>query len=100
MYVAYWTIPRLPINNDWWNIYLALQSRIITLRPDPHGTIRAMFTRMPCNDVQSKAWLEAEKSDRKTQQELLRKQFTDAGWQAGRILDAMDQAPDFYFHAI
>lgn len=100
MYAVYWTIPRLPSDNDWWNIYLALESRIITLRPDPYGTIRAMFTRMPCNDAQKKAWLEASKSDRQTQEELLRREFADAGWQAQRLLDAMDQAPDFYFHVI
>ena len=100
MYVVYWTIPRLLSDNDWWNVYQALESRIITLRPDPHGTIRAMFTHMPCNDAQKKAWLEASKSDRQTQEELLRKEFADAGWQAQRLLDAMDQAPDFYFQAI
>ncbi|KAI9808349.1 MAG: hypothetical protein M1827_007498 [Pycnora praestabilis] len=100
MYVVYWTIPRLPNDNNWWNIYLALGSRLISLRPDPHGTIRAMFTRMPCDDAQEKAWLEASKSDRQTQEELLRREFADAGWQTQRLLDAMDQAPDFYFQVI
>lgn len=99
MYIGYWTIPRLPSDNDWWNVYHALGSRIITLRPDPHGTIRAMFTHMPCNDAQKEAWQEASKSDRQTQEELLRKEFADAGWQAQRLLDAMSQAPDFYFQA-
>jgi 2-polyprenyl-6-methoxyphenol hydroxylase-like FAD-dependent oxidoreductase len=99
MYVVYWTIARLPGDNDWWNVYLALESRLISLRPDPHGTIRAMFTRMPCNDAQKKAWLEASKGGRQTQEELLRREFADAGWQVQRLLDAMDQAPDFYFHA-
>ncbi|KAI9762327.1 MAG: hypothetical protein M4579_000476 [Chaenotheca gracillima] len=99
MYVAYGTIPRLPNDNDWWNVYQALGSRIITLRPDPHGTVRAMFSRMPCNGAQEKAWSEASRGDRKTQKELLRSEFADAGWQAPRLLDAMDQAPDFYFHA-
>ena len=79
LYIVYWTVPRLPSDNDWWNIYQALESRLINLRPDPHGTIRAMFTRMPCNDAQEKAWLEASKSDRQTQEELLRKEFADAG---------------------
>lgn len=97
MYSVYYTIPRLPSDNDWWDIYLALQSRHISLRPDPHGTMRALFTRMPCNDAQKEAWQEASRSDRKTQQELLRREFADAGWQAQRILDAMDLAPDFYF---
>lgn len=100
MYVVYWTVPRLPSDNDWWNIYHALESRVIHLRPDPHGTIRAMFTRMPCNDAQEKAWLEASKSDRRTQEELLKREFADAGWQAQRLLGAMDQAPDFYFQVI
>ncbi|KAH7166409.1 hypothetical protein EDB81DRAFT_681203 [Dactylonectria macrodidyma] len=100
MYVAYWTIPRIPGDNDLWNIYMALQSRLLSTRPDPHGTIRAMLTRMPCNDAQSKAWKEACKSDRQTQQDLLRREFGDAGWEAKRLLGAMDQAPDFYFHAV
>jgi hypothetical protein len=43
---------------------MALGSKVITLRPDPHGTIRAIFTRMSCNDVQKKVWREASKSDR------------------------------------
>lgn len=100
MYAVYWTAPRLPSDNDWWNVYLALASRRISLRPDPHGTTRAMFTRMPCNDAQKNAWLEASKSDRQTQEELLRREFADAGWQAQRLLDAMDQASDFYFQPI
>ena len=100
MYAAYWTIPRLPSDNDWWNIYVALQSRIISVRPDPHGTIRAMFTLMPCNDAQKKAWLTASKCDRQTQKKLLTSEFACAGWQAQRLLDAIDQAPDFYFQAI
>ncbi|WYZ34596.1 hypothetical protein EsH8_I_000872 [Colletotrichum jinshuiense] len=100
MYVVYCAIPRLPSDNDWWNVYQALGSRIITLRPDPHGTIRAMFTRMPCNDAQKKEWQEASKGGRKLQQELARREFSDAGWQAPRLLDAMEQAEDYYFQEI
>jgi 2-polyprenyl-6-methoxyphenol hydroxylase-like FAD-dependent oxidoreductase len=100
LYVAYWTIPRSPNDNDWWNIYIALRSRIVTLRPDPHGTIRAMINCMPCNDAQKKAWLEALKSGRPAQQDLLWREFADAGWEAHRVLDSMDKAPDLYFHAV
>lgn len=100
MYAVYWTIPRVPSDNNWWNVYLAGQSRIITLRPDPHGTVRAMFTRMPCNDAQEKAWSEASKGGRQMQGKLLRREFADAGWQVQRLLDNMDQAPDFYFHVM
>ena len=100
MYAVYYTIPRLPDDNDWWNIYFAAKSRLISLRPDPHGTTRAMLTLMPCNDAQAKAWQEASRGDRKTQEELIRKEFADAGWQVRRILDAMDKTPDFYFQAL
>jgi 2-polyprenyl-6-methoxyphenol hydroxylase-like FAD-dependent oxidoreductase len=98
MYAVYYTVPRKPDDNNWWNIYLALGSRTITTRPDPHGTTRAMFTYMPRTDHQKRMWEEAERSDRKCQQELLRSVFADAGWQAQRFLDNMDQAPDWYFH--
>ncbi|GKT41964.1 uncharacterized protein ColSpa_02145 [Colletotrichum spaethianum] len=100
MYVVYSTIPRLPSDDDWWDIYQALGSRIVSLRPDPHGTIRAMFSRMPCNDAQRKAWQEMSRGDRKLQQELVRREFQDAGWQAPRILDAMEQSEDYYFQEI
>lgn len=57
MYAIYFTIPRTSEDNDWWNIYQAGKSRIITTRPDPHGTIRAMFTIMPTTEAQKKTWL-------------------------------------------
>lgn len=100
MNAAYWTVPRLPRDNHWWNIYHALGSRIISLRPDPHGTIRALFAHMPCTEAQSKAWREAIKGGRNTQQKLLRQEFADAGWEAQRLLGSMEQAPDFYFQPI
>lgn len=34
------------------------------------------------------------------QENLLKSEFGDAGWQAERLLEAMDQAPDFYFQAV
>lgn len=100
MYATYWTIPRLPTDNDWWNVYVALKSRVVHLRPDPHNTTRAMMSCMPCNKSQEKAWYEAGRSDRQAQEDLVRKEFADAGWQTQRLLDAMDQAEDFYFQPI
>lgn len=100
MYAVYYTVPRLPQDDDWWNIYVALRSRVITTRPDPHGTIRAMYGIMPTSDAQAKEWKEAARSDRKTQEALLKKEFTGAGWETERLLDAVAEAPDFYFHDI
>jgi len=100
MYAAYWTVPRLPTDNDLWNIYLALGSRIIATRPDPYGTTRAMMTCMPLDDSKEQAWRIATRSGREAQQGLMKAEFKDAGWQAERLLDAMGQSPDFYFQAI
>jgi 2-polyprenyl-6-methoxyphenol hydroxylase-like FAD-dependent oxidoreductase len=100
MYAVYYTIPRLPSDNDMWNVYMTLPSKVITIRPDPHGTVRAMFTLMPCDKAQKEAWQAASKGDRQTQEDLTKKEFANTGWQAVRMLDAMDAAPDFYFQAI
>lgn len=98
MYVVYFTVPKTKQDNDWWNVYIGLQSRIITLRPDPYGTTRAMFTMMPRDETHKAAWENAARAGRQKQEELVRQEFADAGWQAKRLLDAMSAAPDFYFH--
>jgi 2-polyprenyl-6-methoxyphenol hydroxylase-like FAD-dependent oxidoreductase len=59
-----------------------------------------MFTIMPGDAVQEAKWRMAGRSDRHTQEKLFRSEFADAGWQTQRFLDALDQAPDFYFHVI
>jgi 2-polyprenyl-6-methoxyphenol hydroxylase-like FAD-dependent oxidoreductase len=100
MYAAYWTVPRLKTDNDWWNIYVALGSRLLSIRPDPHGTMRALVTHMPSNEDQKKRWIEASRNGRQSQEQLLRREFSEAGWQAQRILNDLDQAPDLYFQAI
>jgi 2-polyprenyl-6-methoxyphenol hydroxylase-like FAD-dependent oxidoreductase len=100
MYAIYWTLPRLPTDNDMWILYQALRSRILSIRPDPHGTMRAAFTYMPCNEAQKQAWESASRGGRQEQNALVRSEFADAGWIASRLLDSMDQATDFYFHSI
>ena len=100
MYAVYFTVPRQEGDDANWSIYHALRSRIVTLRPDPHGTMRAMFTHMPVTDMQKTEWKKATRAGRKMQQELVKRDFADAGWQAQRLLGAMDGAPDFYFQAM
>lgn len=99
MVAIYFTIPRLPSDNSWWNIYHEINSRIITTRPDPHGTIRAMFTIMPTED-RKEIWARMARADRETKNKFLREEFSDAGWQTQRLLDEMEKSPDFYFHSI
>ncbi|HEY1056655.1 MAG TPA: FAD-dependent monooxygenase, partial [Emticicia sp.] len=41
LYMAYLTIPRHKNDNKWWRWYNAVDSRVLMLRPDNHGTMRA-----------------------------------------------------------
>lgn len=99
MYGAYWTIPRVPSDNAWWNIHIALGRRIMALRPDPYGTVRVYVTCMP-HPSQEETWREVSRSDRQTQEDLLKREFADVGWQAKRFLAGLEKAPDFYFQNV
>ena len=100
MYVAYYTVPRTSADNDWWNVYHGLDSKIITTRPDPYSTIRAMFTLMPSTHTQKQEWQQASRAGRELQEALLRREFADVGWEAERLLKSASKSPDFYFQAI
>jgi 2-polyprenyl-6-methoxyphenol hydroxylase-like FAD-dependent oxidoreductase len=101
MYAVYFTIPKQKDDNRWWEIFLTDKSRIVTLRPDPHGTMRAMVTHMPRTASEKKIWQEAAlKGDKEAQKALIKRQFADVGWQTDRFLQDMTNADDFYFHDI
>jgi 2-polyprenyl-6-methoxyphenol hydroxylase-like FAD-dependent oxidoreductase len=100
MYATYWTIPRTSEDNDWWSIYQALDSRIVTIRPDPYGTMRAMFTCLPRDNARTQAWEDAARGGRIAQEKLLQQEFSSAGWYSKRFLNGLADAPDFYFQSI
>ena len=91
--IAYFTIPRTPDDDRDWRWYNAPGGRGISLRPDRHGTTRAMLTlRQPPGGEQD--W----GADR--QKAYLRQRFADAGWQAERVLAGLDTTADFYFDVL
>ncbi|HEY2225549.1 FAD-dependent monooxygenase, partial [Actinomycetospora sp.] len=92
LYIAYLTIPRVPDDDRWWRWHHALGSRSVSLRPDNLGTTRAML-----NFLSNVRGLEA--LDRDEQVMVLRRTFADVGWQAPRVLDALDDA-SMYFDAV
>lgn len=59
-----------------------------------------MFTYMPSTSAQKEAWEKASRGGRQLQQSFLKKEFEGAGWETQRLLDGLEQAPDFYFQAI
>lgn len=93
MTIAYFTVPRTADDDRMWRWYNAPGKRSVSLRPDPHGTARAMLTlSKPAEGEQG--W------DAERQKAFLHERFADAGWETPRILAAMDEADDFYFDVL
>lgn len=91
--IAYFTIPRQADDDRMWRWYNATDGRSISLRPDRRGTTRAMLSlQQPPNGEQQ--WSVEE------QKAYMRQRFMDAGWQAQRVLEAMDDTDDFYFDVL
>lgn len=90
MYTAYLTIPRAEADGTWARWYNATGGRVITLRPDNVGTTRALLT-LPARGEGY------EQQTAPQQKELLRSTFATAGWEAPRVVAALDDADDLYF---
>ncbi len=91
--IAYLTIPRVPSDDRLWRWYNAPGGRSVQLRPDPHGTTRAMLAlHGPLPGGQD--WEAAR------QKAFLRERFSDAGWETPRVLAALEGTDDFYFDVL
>ncbi|MBT0768476.1 FAD-dependent monooxygenase [Kineosporia sp. J2-2] len=90
-YIAYGTIDRSAADDDWWRWLTATGSRMVSMRPDNQGTIRAnlaFFTRP----------LGLENLGFEAQMAVLRAAFADVGWETPRVLDGFAARPEeFYF---
>ncbi|MGG7508936.1 FAD-dependent monooxygenase [Plantibacter sp. YIM 135249] len=93
MYTAYLTIPRAETDSAWARWHNATGGRTMTLRPDNVGTTRATFSFL--SEPQG-----YERLDPEAQKDVLRRKFADVGWEAPRILAALDGETDMYFEAI
>lgn len=95
--VAYWTAPRTERDNNWWSLYFGLGRKKVSLRPDPYGNVRAVFTIMPRTQESKELWKLTSRKDKEAQKALLKTGFKDVGWESQRLLDSLDGADDFYF---
>jgi 2-polyprenyl-6-methoxyphenol hydroxylase-like FAD-dependent oxidoreductase len=91
--IAYFTIPRQEGDDRMWRWYNATEGRSISLRPDTHGTTRAMLSLQQPPNGEHEWTVEQQKA-------YLRDRFADAGWQAQRVLSAMEKTDDFYFDVL
>lgn len=94
MEVAYLSIARRPDDTDWWNWYSAPGGLAITLRPDRHGTTRAVLSAVIYDRPDAGGRSLAEQKDR------LRRQFRGVAGPAQRVLDALDDSADLYFESL
>jgi 2-polyprenyl-6-methoxyphenol hydroxylase-like FAD-dependent oxidoreductase len=92
-YTAYFTVPDPGDLDNWFLMHNAPGGRVAGLRPERGGTAKAMlsFTSRP---------LRHERRDVRQQQGILAGAFAGVGWRVPTLLDAMWDAPDFYFDAI
>ncbi|MFD4636384.1 FAD-dependent monooxygenase [Lentzea sp. NPDC058436] len=82
--MVFGTIPRTPDDDTRWRWYTTTGGRQIHLRPDNHGTTRAMLA---CTgNIATGAGALSRFRDR----------YADAGWEARRVLDGFDGSDDVY----
>ena len=93
IYTAYLTIPRQPTDNDWWRWYTAVESRIVMLRPDNQGMMRASVAFLA--DEQAYDQLSGTEQKR-----VLKEKLAGAGWETERIVKALDEVSDVYFDKV
>ena len=93
MTIAYCTIPRTATDDRLWRWYNATGGRSVTLRPDTHGTARAMLIVQGARGGQQD-WTVAR------QKAYLHDKFSDVGWDAPRILAGLEDSSDFYFEVL
>ncbi|MFK0247200.1 FAD-dependent oxidoreductase [Amycolatopsis azurea] len=87
--MVFGTIPRTTHDDSRWRWHTTVGGRQVHLRPDNHGTTRAIL-----------ACTESEDPTRLGQARALarfRDRFSGVGWEAPRILDGFDASDDVYF---
>ncbi|KAF2829560.1 FAD/NAD(P)-binding domain-containing protein [Ophiobolus disseminans] len=101
MYIAYYTIPRIPEDDDLWQWYTAPGGLAIHLRP--HGNKKTMGVYLSITGP-SKANIpeldEALAQGPDAQVALLRERFQHLDWQSKRFLDGLDTTNDLYMQSV
>jgi 2-polyprenyl-6-methoxyphenol hydroxylase-like FAD-dependent oxidoreductase len=92
-YTAYFTVPDPGDLAGWFLLYNAPGRRNAGIRPERGGTAKAMlsFASPP---------LRYDRQDVRQQRKILADAFAGVGWRVPALLDAVWDAPDFYFDTI
>jgi 2-polyprenyl-6-methoxyphenol hydroxylase-like FAD-dependent oxidoreductase len=93
LYNAWYTIPKIATDTRWARWYTAPGSRVILIRPDNHGTVRASFSFLS----DDKGYQKLPNSEQK---KILKEKLLGAGWEADRLIAEVEKNNDVYFDGI
>lgn len=93
LYNTWFTIPRVETDTQWARWYTATDSRVILIRPDNQGTMRASFSFLSAEPGYQKLPADQQKA-------ILKEKLSGAGWEAPRLMNELDRNEDVYFDAI
>ncbi|TGO46784.1 hypothetical protein BOTNAR_0565g00010 [Botryotinia narcissicola] len=100
-YSSYFTILKQSHDDAWGKWYNSSRGRLILLRPDnihESSTTRVYLSITdPNKTCKLVKYLEMSPEEQKR---AWREEMSDMGWEIERILDGMDQAPDYYMQEI
>jgi 2-polyprenyl-6-methoxyphenol hydroxylase-like FAD-dependent oxidoreductase len=93
VYTAYFTIPKVPTDDEWARWCNAPEGIVFLIRPDNHGTTRASINfRSPERGY--------EKLPVNEQKQLLIDKIKHVAWEAPRLAEAIQKSDDFYLERL
>jgi 2-polyprenyl-6-methoxyphenol hydroxylase-like FAD-dependent oxidoreductase len=97
LYIAFFSIPRIPEDDSLWRWCQIPSGLGIHLRPHCNKKTMGVYLTV-CNSTQDylPELEDVIHSDVATQKKYLRQRFQSVGWQSQRFLDGMDATDDFY----
>lgn len=100
MYIAFFTLAEQKHDDRFWRVNFTTERRAMSIRPDPHGTMRGMLAVMPRSASERSMLQELRKKTPAEQRGVFSSIFANAGWESDRLLRGMADASDFYYQCI
>lgn len=93
LYNAWYTIPKNDTDTKWARWYTAPGSRVMVIRPDNHGTVRASFSFLSDN-------LSYQNLSNSEQKKVLKEKLSGTGWEENRLMKEVEKNDDVYFDGV
>ena len=97
---CWFSIPWSGSDSAWARWYNATKGRMVLIRPDNHKVTRVSLWTMTRDAGVEESLTDLLGSSPAQQKQYWTKLFQDAGWEAARVLDGLDNADDFYMQKI